>query len=127
MMALFPRRVCTSKTSTRLSGTTAWLALALTVTPLGGCYEFGDLTGSIATTREEEPKQLPTIEASLRDYADHLSEIYDKNPAEKVASINYARALRALTRYKEAAAVMRAAAVKAPKDFQVLRAYGKAL
>jgi len=69
MVASFPRRVCTSKRSTRLSGTTALLVLALTVTPLGGCYEFGDLTGSIATTREEEPKELPTNEASLRAYA----------------------------------------------------------
>jgi Flp pilus assembly protein TadD len=127
MVASFPRRVCTGKTSTRLSGTTAWLALALTVAPLGGCYEFGDLTGSIATTREGEPKELPTNEASLRAYADHLSEIYDQNPGEKVASINYARALRALARYKEAAAVMQAAAVKSPTDFEVLGAYGKAL
>src|SRR6185437_981723 len=37
------------------------------------------------------------------------------------------RALRALTRYKEAAAVMQAAAVKAPKDYEVLGEYGKAL
>jgi Flp pilus assembly protein TadD len=127
MAALFPRRVCTSKTSTRLSRTTAWLALALTVTPLGGCYEFGDLTGSIATSSEEEPNELPTNEASLRAYADRLSAIYDQNRGEKVASINYARALRAMARYKEAAAVMQTAAVKSPTDFQVLGAYGKAL
>jgi Flp pilus assembly protein TadD len=35
--------------------------------------------------------------------------------------------LRALTRYPQAAAVMEAAAVRAPKDMEVLAAYGKAL
>jgi Flp pilus assembly protein TadD len=63
----------------------------------------------------------------LRAYADDWGKRYDRNPGEKVASINYARALRALTRYSEAAAVMQAAAVKSPRDFQVLGAYGKAL
>ena len=38
-----------------------------------------------------------------------------------------AAALRALTRYGQAAAVMQTAAVKAPQDMQVLGAYGKAL
>ena len=63
----------------------------------------------------------------MRAYADDWGKRYDANPGDKVASINYARALRALTRYGEAAAVMQAAAVKAPKDFEVLGAYGKAL
>ena len=70
---------------------------------------------------------LPTDDAALRAYADHWGKLYDANPGEKYASINYARALRALTRYTEAASVMQAAAVKAPKDFEVLGAYGKAL
>ena len=55
------------------------------------------------------------------------SKVYSAHPGEKFASINYARGLRALTRYKEAAAVMQAAAVKAPKDYEVLGEYGKAL
>jgi Flp pilus assembly protein TadD len=106
-----------------LWGAAGWLTLALAAAPLGGCQNFGDVTGSIGDTRQ----QLPTDEASLRAYADRWGKIYDKSPGEKVASINYARALRALTRYTEAAAVMQAAAVKAPKDFEVLGAYGKAL
>ncbi len=120
-------RVCTRRRSPRLSGRAAWLALALAAMPLGGCDDFGDLTGSIATTRQDLPNDPPTDEASLRADADHWSKIYDQNPGEKVASINYARELRALTRYKEAAAIMQAAAVKAPFDFEVLGAYGKAL
>ncbi len=98
-------------------------ALVAAAAPLGGCHDFGDVTGSIAGTQQP----LPTNEADLRAYADTWGKRYDSNPGEKVASINYARALRALTRYSEAAAVMQAAAVKAPKDFEVLGAYGKAL
>ena len=106
-----------------LLGAAGWLALTLIAAPLGGCETFGDVTGSIGGTNQ----RLPTDETSLRAYADRWGKIYDKNPGEKVASINYARALRALTRYTEAAAVMQAAAVKTPKDFEVLGAYGKAL
>ncbi len=101
----------------------ALLALVGAAAPLGGCRDFGDVTGSIAGTQQP----LPTNDAQLRAYADDWGKRYDRNPGEKVASINYARALRALTRYSEAAAVMQAAAVKAPKDFEVLGAYGKAL
>jgi Flp pilus assembly protein TadD len=100
-----------------------WLLLALAAAPLAGCNSFGDITGSIGGASQT----LPRDEPSLRAYADKWSKIYDQHPGEKVASINYARALRALTRYTEAAAVMQAAAVKAPKDFEVLGAYGKAL
>ncbi len=101
----------------------ALLALGAAAAPLGGCRDSSDVTGSIAETHEA----LPTGDAALRVYADDWGKRYDANPGDKVASINYARALRALTRYGEAAAVMQAAAVKAPKDFEVLGAYGKAL
>jgi Flp pilus assembly protein TadD len=107
----------------RRLGAVALFALAAALGPLGGCRDFSDVTGSIASTQQP----LPTDEAALRAYADDWGKRYDRNPGAKVASINYARALRALTRYSEAAAVMQAAAVKAPKDFEVLGAYGKAL
>jgi len=107
----------------RLSGAAGWVALALAAAPLGGCETFGDVTGSIPEAHQE----FPTDEASLRDYAERWGKIYDQDPGEKLASINYARALRGLTRYTEEAAVMQAAAVKAPKDFEVLGAYGRAL
>ena len=91
---------------------------------LGGCKDFGDVTGSIASSSSST---LPSEPDALRAYADHWGKIYGEKPGEKYASINYARALRALTRYDEAAAVMQAAAVKAPRDFEILGEYGKAL
>src|SRR6201987_1476099 len=97
-------------------------ALAAAAAPLGGCHEFGDVTGSIPRSTS-----MPTDEARLRVYAEELGKRYDRNPGEKTASIEYARALRALTRYNEAVAVIQTAAIKAPKDFDVLGEYGKAL
>src|SRR5580693_5561845 len=97
-------------------------ALAGLAAPLAGCQDFGDVTGSIPSSTS-----MPTDEARLRVYADELGKRYDRNPGEKTASIEYARALRALTRYNEAVAVIQTAAIKAPKDFDVLGEYGKAL
>lgn len=91
---------------------------------LGGCQGVGDMTASISG---QTIAPLPTDEQGLRAYADRWERIYGANPGEKYASINYARALRALSRYKEAEAVMQHAAVKTPKDFEVLGEYGKAL
>jgi Flp pilus assembly protein TadD len=107
----------------RWLGAVALLALVAAAAPLSGCREFGDVTGSIASTQTP----LPSNDAALRAYAEEWGKRYDQEPGGKVASINYARALRALTRYSEAAAVMQNAAVKAPNDYEVLGAYGKAL
>ncbi len=96
--------------------------VAAVAAPLAGCHDFGDVTGSIPASGSQ-----PTDEARLRAYADELGKRYDRNPGEKTASIEYARALRALTRYNEAVAVIQTAAIKAPKDFDVLGEYGKAL
>ena len=107
--------------SPRLSGV---VGLLLAVS-LCGCNNFGDVTASIAGSSSSAP--LPAEPESLRAYADHWGQVYAQKPGEKYASINYARGLRALTRYKEAAAVMQAAAVKAPTDYEVLGEFGKAL
>ncbi len=101
----------------------ALVVLAAAATSLGGCEDLIDLTGSIAAPM----KAMPTGDANLHADADTWGKRYDRDPGEKSASINYARALRALTRYKEAAAVMQTAAVRSPHDFEVLGAYGKAL
>ena len=98
-------------------------AFAVVLAALGGCRDNGDITGSIGATS----RPLPTSDADLRAYADDLGRKYDAHPGDKAVSIAYARALRALTRYQQAAAVMQAAAVKAPNDMEVLGAYGKAL
>jgi Flp pilus assembly protein TadD len=90
---------------------------------LGGCYDSDDITGSIY----QAPMALPTNQAALNAYADEWKNRYEANPGEKIASINYSRALRALTRYDQAVAVIQSAAIKAPTDFDILGAYGKAL
>jgi Flp pilus assembly protein TadD len=97
-------------------------AVAAAAAPLAACHDFGDVTGSIPGSAS-----MPANEARLRAYADACQKRYDSNPGEKTASIEYARALRALTRYSEAVAVIQTAAIKAPKDFDVLGEYGKAL
>ena len=97
-------------------------ALAAIGATLAGCHDFGDVTGSI----NGSPAQ-PTDDAKLRAYADEAGKRYERNPGEKTASIEYARALRALTPYSEAVAVIQTAAIKAPKDFEVLGEYGKPL
>ena len=97
-------------------------AIATSASSLTGCHDFGDVTGSIPKSGGQ-----PADDAKLRAYANELGKRYDRNPGEKSASIEYARALRALTRYNEAVAVIQTAAIKAPKDFDVLGEYGKAL
>jgi Flp pilus assembly protein TadD len=102
----------------------AGLLGVLACVALGGCQGVGDITASISG---KTIAPLPTDEQALRAYTDRWERIYGSHPGEKYASINYARGLRALTRYKEAAAVMQQAAVRAPKDYEVLGEYGKAL
>jgi Flp pilus assembly protein TadD len=97
-------------------------AVAVIAAPLAGCQDFGDITGSIPPSTAP-----PADETKLRAYAEDCGKRYERNPGEKIASIDYARALRALTRYSEAVAVIQTAAIKSPKDYDVLGEYGKAL
>src|SRR5271157_1884020 len=107
----------------RIPRACAAAAVAFAALAAGGCQQrFGDVTGSIPASQA-----TPTDEARLRAYADDRQKRYERDPGEKTASIDYARALRALTRYSEAVAVMQTAAVKSPKDEQVLGEFGKAL
>jgi Flp pilus assembly protein TadD len=101
----------------------ALVLLAAMALSLGGCEELIETTGSIAAPAN--PK--PTSDANMRAEADELGRRYNSDPGDKSASINYARALRALTRYTEAAAVMQTAAVRSPHDLEVLGEFGKAL
>ena len=94
-------------------GAVALAAALIGAAPLAGCQGLGEMSGSIASIQQP----LPSDEAGLRAYAADWGKRYDGSPGEKVASINYARALRALTRYSESTAVMETAAVKAPHDF----------
>jgi Flp pilus assembly protein TadD len=96
------------------------LALAL-----GGCQStsLSDVTGSIGPS----PGPMPTEPAALRAYADDLGRRFDSRPNDKTIGLAYARALKGLTQYAQAVAVLQRIAVKNPTDLQVLAAYGKAL
>ena len=96
----------------------AGLALAAS---LGGCMTDRDTTGSIGVTA------LPSSQMGLRDYAETWRRKHEADPGDQTASINYARALRGLTQYAQAVAVLEDAAVKHPYSTPVLAAYGKAL
>ncbi len=92
---------------------------------LGGCQTPGlsDMTGSLA----RGPGPMPSDPAALHVYADDLGHRYDAHPDDKGIGLAYARALKGLTQYAQAAAVLQRTAVKHPHDFEVLAAYGKAL
>ena len=91
---------------------------------LGGCQtsSLSDMTASIGA-----PAAQPQTDAEWQVYAETWGKRYDSHPADKTVALNYARALRVLTRYPQEVAVLQNLAVKYPKDFDVLGAYGKAL
>jgi Flp pilus assembly protein TadD len=122
-MSIFSSVAADRAAAARRLRNVAFVAVIGALAGLGGCRDMGDVTGSIGSANEA----VPTSDADLRAYADKWAKRYDSDPGEKIASMNYAKALRALTRYSQAAAVMQTAAVKAPKDMEVLGAYGKAL
>ena len=88
---------------------------------LGGCVTDRDATGSIHAAA------LPSTDSDLRAYATEWGRRNQADPSDKTAALNYGRALRAMTQYSQATAVLEAAAIKHPYDMQVLGAYGKAL
>ena len=104
----------------RARGLLGVLALAAS---LGGCMTDGDRTGAIALTAAP----LPEGQAALRDYATTWGRKHDADPGDVTAVINYARALRALTQYAQATAVLEAAVARHPTELPLLAAYGKAL
>ena len=64
---------------------------------------------------------------ALHAQLESWSKRYSANPGEKTVSLGYARALAALDQKGQAASVLQTAAVKSPKDQEILAAYGKAL
>ena len=80
-----------------------------------------DTTGSIGVSA------LPASQVGLRDYAETWRRKHEADPGDQTAAINYAHALRGLTQYAQAVAVLEDAAVKHPYSTPVLAAYGKAL
>lgn len=89
---------------------------------LAGCVtDRTDVTGSIS------PTATPKNDADLRATASTWGDRYRANPSDKTAALKYAHALRGLTQYEQATAVLETAAIKSPYDAEVLGAYGKAL
>jgi Flp pilus assembly protein TadD len=84
------------------------------------------------TTQSDAPATsamaaVPRNEADARDAAAAWGERHRANPADPVAAINYAQALRASGQRSQAVAVLEQAALKNPKNMEVLGAYGRAL
>ena len=104
----------------RARGAIAILALAVS---LGGCVSDRDTTGAVALSAAP----LPEDRAALRAFAADWGRRHEAEPDNVAASINYARALRALTQYAQATAVLETAVSKRPTDLALLGAYGKAL
>ena len=99
---------------------TCAIGLAVAV---GGCVtDKSDVTGSIA-----KPAFGITAPGDARAAAATWGDRYRANPNDKNAALNYARALRDMTQYQQAIAVLEDLAVKNSSDSVVLSAYGKAL
>jgi Flp pilus assembly protein TadD len=99
-----------------------WCALvsaAAIAVSLAGCLRDKNITASVTDPASSQD--------ALHAQAESWSKRYSSNPGEKTASLGYARALAALDQKGQAAAVLQTAAVKAPKDQEILAAYGKAL
>ena len=101
----------------------AMAAVAVTMLGLAGCKSTGDITGSISGPAAA----LPATPEGLQGFSDEWGKRYEASPGDKLAAINYARALRAQARTAQAVAVLQGAVIKYPDDLDVLGAYGKAL
>jgi Flp pilus assembly protein TadD len=98
------------------------LLSVVTALLLCGCKSTDDFTGSLRPA-----PAVSSASADLRQYADDWGRRYEANPTDKTAAMNYARALRSLTQYSQAIAVLQTLSIKHPNDMDVLGAYGKAL
>ncbi len=106
----------------------ALLAGALVLTgPLTACskFDFKDVTNSITAQSAPSPQRAPAND--LRKSTEDWGARYEKNPKDKIASINYARGLRSLTQYAQAVAVLQTTLLANPTDLELMAAYGKAL
>lgn len=112
------RRSCAHPPKWRRTLLTA-VAVTAMATSLAGCLRDKEVTAAVTDG--------PASQDALHAQADSWSKRYSANPGEKTASLGYARALAALDQKGQAAAVLQLAAVKSPKDQEILAAYGKAL
>jgi Flp pilus assembly protein TadD len=87
-----------------------------------GCLRKGaeEVTGSISASAPASP------EAARRE-AQVWGAKFDANPADAVAALRYAQALRASDQKAQAVAVLQQAAIRSPNHPEIGAAYGKAL
>lgn len=93
---------------------------------LGGCKRLNDITGSINPAASQN-QPLPESQEGLRAYSELWGKKYESDPANKANALNFARALKALTQYNQAVAVLQTTTLRHPNDRELLGAYGKAL
>jgi Flp pilus assembly protein TadD len=99
------------------------LASVVALASAGCVAKNSDLNASYASLRDSS---TPTPE-QWRQSAEAWGRRFDANPADAQAAIYYARALRASDQRAQAVAVLQQAAIRSPKNTQLLAAYGKAL
>jgi Flp pilus assembly protein TadD len=108
------------QTSARLRRLAAVGLLALSTS---GCLTRSpETTGSLG-----DSAGTPAAGESWRTQSETWGRRFDANPGDVAAAINYARALRGLDQHAQALAVLQQAAIRNPKHFGLLGAYGKAL
>jgi Flp pilus assembly protein TadD len=96
--------------------------VALTALSVSGCLKRGapEITGAIPGPQQATPE-------IWRKQADIWGPRFDANPGDPSAAMHYARALRALDQKPQAVAVLQQAAIRNPKNLELLASYGKAL
>jgi Flp pilus assembly protein TadD len=104
---------------------TAWRMLAvvgLVALSTAGCLKRGgpDVTGSLSTSQKVSPD-------AWRQHVQSWGPRFEANPGDPTAGLQYARGLRALDQNAQAVAVLQQAAIRSPKNPELLAAYGKAL
>ena len=120
MMISFEHLVRLQRRRRALFTSVAAASIALS---LAGCLrdkQAPDISASVS-----EPGAVP--QDGLHAQLESWGKRYSANPGEKTVSLGYAHALTALDQKGQAAAVLQTAAVKSPKDQEILAAYGKAL
>ena len=93
----------------------------------GGCLSqsMAQLNAAYTSLRES-PAAMPTQE-QWRQSAEAWGRRFEANPGDAQAAIYYARALRMTDQRAQAVAVLQQAAIRSPKNLELLAAYGKAL
>ena len=104
------------------------LAAGLVALATAGCLARSktELDGTAAYASAKSSAETPT-EEQWRQSAEAWGRRFESNPADAQAALYYARALRATEQRAQAVAVLQQAAIRSPKNLELLAAYGKAL